>query len=55
MRANTHLIIDYTLSLNKKLYKSLSQENLIITYLMWTRNTFGYLYNMKKANAINFG
>ena len=22
---------------------------------MWTLNTFGYLYNMKKANAINFG
>lgn len=43
MRANTRLIIDYTLSFNKKLYKSLSQENLIITYLVWTLNTFGYL------------
>ena len=29
MRANTHLIIDYTLSLNEKLYKSLSQEKLL--------------------------
>lgn len=57
MRANTHLIIDYTLSFNKKTLQELitrkSYNNLsrVNSKHIWLFS----LYNMKKANAINFG
>lgn len=56
MRPNTHLVIDYTLSLNKKLQEFITRKSYNKLSHVDSKHIWLFsLYNMKKANAINFG